>query len=91
MSVLRSLAGVSGVVVALTVFGPAVAAERADGASSVEAWLSLQREGDRSVSEHKRIEGEMSQRAYRRLLESFEHPIPARLLDNDQLSTGTSR
>lgn len=90
MSVLRSLAGVSGVVVALTAFGPSVAAEPADDASSVDAWLTLQREGDKAVPQYKRVEGEMSQRAYRRMLESFEHPIPAQMLD-DELSAGPGR
>ena len=49
-------------------------------ASQVDRWLDLQTESDVS-REHKRVEGEMSQRAYRRLLESFEHPIPVTLYD----------
>ncbi|MGM0516313.1 MAG: DUF3613 domain-containing protein [Pseudomonadota bacterium] len=91
MNVSRSLAGVAGMMLAVTVSVPAMATERSQEASSVESWLALQREGSKSVPEYKRVEGEMSQRAYRRLLESFEHGIPARLLDDDELSTGTSR
>lgn len=51
------------------------AAERPETAT--ETWLDLQRSGELSVREHKRVEGEMTQRAYRRLLDSFERAEPA--------------
>ncbi|MFO7581405.1 DUF3613 domain-containing protein [Guyparkeria sp.] len=91
MNVSRSLAGIVAALIALTAFGPAFAYERTGSSSAVETWLSLQREGHMSVPEHKRVEGEMSQRAYWRMLKSFEHDIPARLLDDDELTTGSGR
>ncbi len=78
------------VVLALSSTGLACAGEK-PGASVVEEWLELQRSGERSVAEPKRVEGEMSQRAYRRLLESFDRQGPAPESRSTDVSPGFGR
>lgn len=67
---------------------PAISAEQ-EHSTTTEKWLDLQRGGALSTPVHKRVEGEISQRSYRRLLQSFEHEIPASFFPSERLNDGS--
>ncbi|MCL7743711.1 DUF3613 domain-containing protein [Guyparkeria hydrothermalis] len=67
---------------------PAMSAEQPKS-TATETWLDLQRGGTASTPVHKRVEGEISQRSYRRLLKSFEREIPTRFFPSEGPNRGS--